>query len=610
MMDFTKNTLATSSSPYLQQHKDNPIYWQEWSLEVLEHAQKQNKLLFVSVGYATCHWCHVMASEAFSNPEIAQFLNEHFVAIKVDREQRLDIDQYMMAFLIEQQGHGGWPLNVILTPDQIPMLAMTYVPVTPKYGMPGFFQILEHAVSLYEKNPTSLEQFVPEYFSESTITSVAQVEVIETMLRSFDSHTASFHHGPQFPPHNTLLFLLAYYEETKEDAVKNVIEKILDTLATRGLHDHLQGGFYRYCVDQQWTIPHFEKMLYDQALLLWVFSVAYKILKKDAYKEVAEKIISCLEETFEEDGLYYSGHDADTDHEEGTTYLWTKEELEKFLSPAEYTAFASLYILDENFEGNIHLLKKKLETVPTLEKKLLLRRKKRKQPFVDKKIITSWNSLLGIAFVMAERCGCSSEGYKKAEMLFDTLLKKHYEHKDSSKKLAHSSLGNSVQSQEFLEDYAALLLFATYFYEIKHDEEVKKIIHELFLRLESFYDSDKKQWIESRNADFITIPAQTYDHPTPSSVAVAEFTLFRSRIILGMEHSSVGYGSAFSRDFHNLFAFYSEGYFHILHVPSSLDLRLLPVNAFVLKGNAFEDCYKGMCQRFKDEKALLAFCRK
>ncbi len=601
MKDFHQNNLAHSSSPYLQQHKDNPIHWQEWSLEVLEHAKKQNKLLFVSVGYATCHWCHVMAAEAFSNPEIAHFLNDQFVAIKVDREQRPDIDQYMMAFLIEQQGHGGWPLNVILTPDKKPMLAMTYVPVIPKCGMPGLLQILEHVASLHEKKIPSFEPFVPEHFSESTSTSLAQEEVVETILRSFDTSTASFHHGPQFPPHNTLLFLLAYYEETKHDAVKNIVESILDTLATRGLHDHLQGGFYRYCIDQQWTIPHFEKMLYDQALLLWVFSVAYKVLMKNAYKEVAENIISCLEETFEEDNLYYSGHDADTAHEEGVTYVWTKEELEKVLSPAEYAAFASLYLLDENFEGNIHLTKKKLETVPAIEKKLLLLRKKREQPFVDRKIITSWNALLGIAFVMAERGGCSSQGYEKATVLFQNLLKKHYAHK----KLAHSSLGNNVQHQEFLEDYAALLLFATYLFEVKHDDDVENIIKELFLKLDSFYDPGRKQWIESRNADFMQIFAQQYDHPTPSSVSVAEYALFRSQIILEKEYSSLGYGSAFSRDFHNLFAFYSQGYMHILHAPSLVDLKLLPVNAFVLKRDTFEDCYRGTCRKFIDDKEFV-----
>ncbi len=600
MVDFTKNNLATSSSPYLQQHKDNPIHWQEWSLEVLQYAKKNNKLLFVSVGYATCHWCHVMASEAFQNTEIARFLNEHFVAIKVDREQRPDIDQYMMAFLIQQQGHGGWPLNVILTPDQKPMLAMTYVPVTPKYGMPGFLEILKHAASLYEKNTTSFEPFVPEHFSESTSTSVAQEEVVETILRSFDSHTASFHHGPQFPPHNTLLFLLAYYEETKQVEVREILEKILDTIATRGLHDHLQGGFYRYCVDQQWTIPHFEKMLYDQALLLWVFSVAYKVLKKEAYKKVVENSMRCLEETFEEDGLYYSGHDADTAHEEGATYVWTKEELKTALSSDEYVSLVSLYALDENFEGKIHLVKKNISFLPVVERKLLLLRKKREQPFVDKKIITSWNALLGIGLIMAERCGCSPEGYKKATVLFQKLLKMHYAHK----KLAHSSLGENIQGHEFLEDYAGLLLFATYLYEIKHDEEVKKIIKELLEKMHSFYNKDRKEWIESRNADFIEINAQNYDHPTPSSVAVAKYALFRTKIILGVEYSSAEYKSAFSHDFHNLFALYSQGYFHILHLPHAVDQKLLPVNMLVLKGDRFEDCYKRTCRKFVDEKEL------
>src|SRR3989338_4098442 len=383
MTDFHQNNLIHSLSPYLQQHQNNPIHWQEWSKETLEYAKQNNKLLFVSVGYAACHWCHVMAAEAFEDKEIAEFLNQHFVSIKIDKEQRPDIDQYMMAFLIQQQGHGGWPLNVILTPDQKPMLAMTYVPITPKYELPGLLDILKDAIDLYARNMTSFESFIPDIFSDTDATSLTSKELVQTIIYSFNNHTASFHPGPQFPPYNTLLFLLAYYEETKDIKVRNIIETILDTIALGGLHDHLQGGFYRYCVDEYWTTPHFEKMLYDQALLLWVFSIAYKLLKKEVYKEIAQNIIRCLEDTFEKDGLYFSGHDADTHHEEGITYLWTKKELEQCLSPEEYISFASVYMLEENFDGKIHLLKKDLSFLPEIERKLLLLRKKRQQPFVD-----------------------------------------------------------------------------------------------------------------------------------------------------------------------------------------------------------------------------------
>lgn len=591
MLNLNQNNLDKSSSPYLQQHKDNPIHWQEWSLEVLQYAKKQNKLLFISVGYATCHWCHVMAVEAFENKEITQFLNNHFVSIKVDREQRPDIDQYMMAFLIQQQGHGGWPLNVILTPDQKPMLAMTYVPVTPKYGMAGLLEILHYAKKMHETNHASLEQFVPEV---PRTASAEEREVVETLISSFDAETASFHHGPQFPSHNTLLFLLAYYEERKEPKIKMMLEKMLDTIAMRGLHDHLQGGFYRYCVDQQWTIPHFEKMLYDQALLLWVFSAAYKVLKKEAYKEVAEKIMQCLEETFQENNLYYSGHDADTAHHEGITYVWSKEELQGILTPEEYTSFIALYDNAMNFEGKIHLTKKKLGFFPQAEEKLLMQRKKREQPFIDRKMITSWNALLGIGFVHAARYleGKTAENAKtRATELFSALLKKHY----IDEKLPHSSLGNILQEQEFLEDYAAFLLFATYLYEEEQDKKMKELIKNLLTKVKTFH---KGHWIESNNADFMEIPAQSYDHPTPSSVSLAEFAVFRAEVILGKEYEAGSYKASLAHDFHNLHVFLSNGKYHIIHSPNKIPWEKLPLNCMQLQGDKVEECYNGLCKEF------------
>ena len=605
---FNQNNLDKSSSPYLQQHKGNPIHWQEWSKEVLEHAKKQNKLLFISVGYATCHWCHVMAAEAFSNPEIAQFLNDNFVAIKVDREQRPDIDQYMMAFLIQQQGHGGWPLNVILCSDQKPLLAMTYVPLTPKYGMPGFLEILHYAKKMYETNHVSLEKFILEV--PRTIVA-EEKEVVETLIASFDAETASFHHEPQFPPHNTLLFLLAYYEETKQPKIKMMLEKMLDTIAMRGLQDHLQGGFYRYCVDQNWTIPHFEKMLYDQALLLWVYSAAYQVLKKEAYKEVAEKIMQCLEETFEENNVYYSGHDADTAHHEGATYIWKKEELHGILTPETYNQFIALYDDSTNFEGTIHLTKKKLAFFPEAENKLLLQRKKRQQPFIDKKCITCWNALLGIGFVHAAlflEGEAAQKAKTKADALFSALLEKHY----CEGKLSHSSLGSSIQTQEFLEDYASLLLFATYLYEEQQDNKMKEemkvnmkeVIKDFFAKVKTFC---RDHWIESNNRDFMEVPAQSYDHPTPSSVSLAEFAVFRAEIILGKEYKAVSYKAALAHDFHNLLAFYSNGFLHVVHGVKSEEREKLLFNVIVLPGEKIEDCYKGVCRDFSSIKELLKY---
>src|SRR3989338_2767341 len=234
-----------------------------------------------------------MAQEAFSHQEIADYLNKHFVSIKVDREQRSDIDHYMMSYIQETQGQGGWPLNVFLTPDGKPFLALTYVPVLPSYGLPGFLGLLYEVKKTYSEYPGEIPAYQLHLHKEE---SFKEPEIIKIIKQNFTG--SGFGFGPQFPPHNTLIFLLYYYEGSKDKEIKEILGAFLESIANRGLHDHLQGGFYRYCVDDSWTIPHFEKMLYDQAMLLWVYSLAYKILKKQEYKVIAEKIISCLEETY------------------------------------------------------------------------------------------------------------------------------------------------------------------------------------------------------------------------------------------------------------------------------------------------------------------------
>ncbi len=316
MIDLHKNNLDKAISPYLQQHKNNPIHWQEWNEKILTYGRKENKLIFVSIGYATCHWCHVMAAETFENKEVANFLNKYFVSIKVDREQRPDIDQYFMTFITRTTGQGGWPLNVFLTPNRKPILALTYAPVKPKYGIPAFIEILKEI-----KNKGVACRYEDVVLEKSKENTFSDEHILQIITSYYDHDYGGFGHGQKFPPYNTLLFLLSYYERMKTRNLRILIKKTLDTMARRGLHDHLQGGFFRYCVDRNWTTPHFEKMLYDQAMLLWVYSVAYKVLEKEKYKEIVEHIMNCLEETFEEGGLFYSAHDADTNHEEGATYL-------------------------------------------------------------------------------------------------------------------------------------------------------------------------------------------------------------------------------------------------------------------------------------------------
>ncbi|MDP3640273.1 MAG: DUF255 domain-containing protein [Nanoarchaeota archaeon] len=592
MINFNKNNLDQATSPYVQQHKDNPVYWQEWSPEVLEYAKKNNKIILVSVGYATCHWCHVMAQEAFSNSEIANYLNKHFVSIKVDKEQRPDIDNYYMNFCQETQGQGGWPLNVFLTAELKPFLAVTYVPVTARYGLPGFLDLLRHIQRSYEQQSAKIPMYYPQIHSPEHI---EEPELIEVIKKNFTG--TGFGAGPQFPPHNTLLFLLSYYEKNKDSDSKKILETLLERMAMQGLHDHLQGGFYRYCIDNSWTIPHFEKMLYDQAMLLWVYSLAYKTLQKPFYKTIVEKILTCLEDTYA-DHLYYAAHDADTDHQEGSTYLWDVTELQQNLSEEEYHRFQQVYKLEKNFEGKIHLIKCTNTFLPQIEQKLLRLRKKRKQPFTDKKYITSWNALLGIGLIMASRHCNNSMAKCKAELLFKNILRNHY----PQGILHHSSHDGKLQPGEFLEDYATVLLFATYLYE--DTGEHKDLIAMLYTQLQKFYQG---QWIESKNTDFMEISAQTYDHPTPSSASLAAMAKLRAEIILGKEYVVAGYKQPVQHDFYNLMVFMKH--WHIIHLPHTIEWKHLGANSMQIYDPKIQDCYQQKCVEFKDVTQLLGAIR-
>ncbi|MBS3117313.1 thioredoxin domain-containing protein [Candidatus Woesearchaeota archaeon] len=592
MVNFLRNNLDKATSPYLLQHKDNPIYWQEWSYETTEYAEEQSKPLFVSVGYATCHWCHVMAHEAFEDKGVAAFLNENFVSIKVDREQRPDIDQYLMSFLVQSQGGGGWPLNVILTPDLKPFFAATYIPLHPSHGFPGFLSVLESAKDHYSKNKENISEY---HLPRPQSNKVDEDKIINSFLEHFDSEYGGFGYGLKFPPHNSLLFLIFFYEKTKDKRIGSILEKTLDRIAFRGLCDYLQGGFYRYCVDREWQIPHFEKMLYDQAMLLWAYSSAYKVFKNDSYKTVAEGIISCLIETFESDGLFYSAHDADTDHEEGKTYLWSKEELENVLGSDGFSDFSRVYSL-YLFEGRYHLLKKQNKFLPEIEEKLLLERKKREQPFVDRKIVTSWNCLAGIGLIHAFRFLGDKTFLFRAQKVFIELSKKHF----IGGVVFHSSLDGEVQQNEFLEDVASLLLFATYIYE--ETGEHLETIRLLFSRMQKFYDNCL---YEGFSKDFIRVPAKDFDHPTPSSVSLFELASVRTKIILGEEYDKGDYLQPLEHDFYNLATAVRNGEFHIIHTPSKIQWDKLSINSIQIRDSGFQDCFDGKCTLFENVEELI-----
>ena len=524
-MRFTRNNLDRSVSPYLRQHKDNPVLWQELSQEAIDYAGETDRILFVSVGYATCHWCHVMAAEAFSDQEVADYLNEHFLAIKVDREQRPDIDQMLMQFLVQTTGQGGWPLNAFLSPRLEPFFAMTYASTEPRYGMPSFLDILKRVVEFYGAHKHELRPFQiqgptpapstaggssgksePDGTGEGEDAELARIT--ETLERAFDEQHAGFGTSQKFPPHSSLLYMLHRYADstyagTPDEQVGEMARRTLEVMQRRGLHDHLQGGFFRYCTDREWTVPHFEKMLYDQAMLLWSYSFGARVFGREDFRRTARGVYRCLEETFAADGVYVSGHDADTEHVEGATYVWTPSEIADVLGTEDAAFFGEIYEVsgNGNFEGKNHLLRcrdpspAERSRLSGLEEKLLAARRDRAQPFTDRKIHTGWNALAGIALVQAHRHIGFSEGLDRAQELLSVLMQLH----GGERRVYHSSLDGEVQRQEFLSDYAALALLAGMLYE--ETGEYRQILEGLDQTMNEFRRDEV--WFESENDDFM-----------------------------------------------------------------------------------------------------------
>ncbi|MEZ4507026.1 MAG: thioredoxin domain-containing protein [Thermomicrobiales bacterium] len=325
------NRLATSSSPYLQQHKDNPVDWYPWGDEALELATREQKPIFLSVGYSSCHWCHVMAHESFEDPETAAFMNEHFVNIKVDREERPDIDSIYMTAVQALTGHGGWPMSVFLTPEQGPYYGGTYGPPQPRQGMPSFRQVLEAVADAWENKREDVQENAQnvKQFLEAAATRVPRAtelsedlydEAVKAFSQSFDSTYGGFGNAPKFPQPSIIEFLQRFIRRRNDTRAIRMVELTLDQMAAGGINDQIGGGFHRYSVDAQWLVPHFEKMLYDNAQLAQVYLDAYRQFGHERYATVVQQTLRwVLREMTAPEGGFYSAQDADTEGEEGSS---------------------------------------------------------------------------------------------------------------------------------------------------------------------------------------------------------------------------------------------------------------------------------------------------
>ncbi|MBQ0138015.1 MAG: thioredoxin domain-containing protein [Kurthia sp.] len=456
-----QNQLIHETSPYLLQHAHNPVNWYPWGDEAFQLATQQNKPIFVSIGYSTCHWCHRMAHDCFEDAEVAAILNRDFISVKVDREERPDIDQIYMNVCQMLTGAGGWPLHVFLTPQQLPFYAATYIPKYSSDKQAGMLDILSYLKDVYDNQPDRVQQIgrglQQGLISQSTATIVQRTEGIidqafSMLDQQFDWQYGGFGGAPKFPNVPQLQFLLKYGELREEEHAFHLVEKTLDQLYKGGIYDHIGGGFARYSTDSRWLVPHFEKMLYDQALLLMAYAEGYQKLKKPIYKHVIEDMFQfLLREMKGVNGSYYSAIDADSEGREGAYYLWDVADVPPQLAKA-YGVFGTPH-LDGQYVLNLinhPSFEQAAQENQQQREQLLQLRQTRSYPHVDKKQLTGWNALLVAAFAKAGAAIQNDAIIQEAVQLMSIMEKEHmldYRLKMTLDSKAHA----------YLDDYSYML---------------------------------------------------------------------------------------------------------------------------------------------------------
>jgi uncharacterized protein YyaL (SSP411 family) len=500
MSDMKKrlNRLIYEKSPYLQQHAHNPVDWYPWSKEAFDEALAEDKPLFVSIGYSTCHWCHVMEKESFEDEKVASLLKQKFISIKVDREERPDIDSIYMKACILMTGTGGWPLTIVMTPQKQPFFAGTYFPRNTNAGMIGLIEVLTSIADSWENNRQSLltlaersTSYLAEHLrpndQKEVINKILLDEGFTMLLDSFDNLNGGFGSAPKFPSPHNLLFLLRYYNTKHTKRPLDMVEKTLQKMRLGGIYDHLGFGFHRYSTDSNWTVPHFEKMLYDQAMICMAYIETYQVIKKEEYKKTAEEILQyVLAEMVDPEGGFYSAEDADAEGSEGKFYLWTKAEIMNELGDDAELICRIFNISEEGINtsphnntlagANILHLKKPLDELAseigsdpeilksTVSKSVSLlyrKRQNRSRPFKDKKILTDWNGLMIAAFAKCAQALNSEEYVEVAKKASNFILQTLRTQQGT---LMHRYKDGEVTIEGMVDDYAFFIwgLIETY----------------------------------------------------------------------------------------------------------------------------------------------------
>jgi uncharacterized protein YyaL (SSP411 family) len=550
------NRLITEVSPYLLQHAGNPVDWFAWGDEAFAKARREDRMVFLSIGYATCHWCHVMERESFKDPEVARVLNEHFVAIKVDREERPDLDQIYMTASQILTGAGGWPLNLVLTPEKLPFFAMTYIPRERRFGSPGIIDVLTGLAQMWREDREKLlasSQAVMQSLNarpergRSPRRSLLDAGFQELLLR-YDRVSGGFGPAPKFPlPHN-LLFLLRFFRLKEERKALEMVEKTLRSMAMGGICDQIGYGFHRYSTDAGWLVPHFEKMLYDQALLVLAFTEAFQVTGDRFYERVARETLAYVDrEMTSPEGAFFSAQDADTAGEEGGYYLWTRAELEGLLDPDIFRVAADAWhvttagnfldpVSGERTGKNIlHLTRtpdqlaarltmtaEDLDTVLTAARTTLAdARREREPPLTDDKILTDWNGLMIAAYARASRAFSEPRYADRAGAACGFLLD-HLQAGDGS--LLHRYRDGQAGIVGQATDYAFLIFGLSELFLAGSRPLFLAAAHDLSQTFhDRFWDTRRGGYFTTAAGqdDLIARPIDLYDGAIPSANSVA-----------------------------------------------------------------------------------------
>ncbi|MBS3923357.1 MAG: thioredoxin domain-containing protein [Nitrosarchaeum sp.] len=551
---MAKNHLIHETSPYLLQHAENPVDWYAWNDESLKKAKDENKPIFLSVGYSACHWCHVMAHESFENEEVAKFMNENFVNIKVDREERPDLDDIYQKVCQIATGQGGWPLSIFLTPDQKPFYVGTYFPVLDSYGRPGFGSITRQLAQAWKEKPKDIEKSADNFLSAlqkaetvkipSTLEKIILDEAAMNLFQLGDATYGGFGSAPKFPNAANVSFLFRYAKLTELSKFNEFALKTLNKMAKGGIFDQIGGGFHRYSTDAKWLVPHFEKMLYDNALIPVNYAEAYQITQDPFYLEVLHKTLGfVLREMTSKEGGFYSAYDADSEGVEGKFYVWKKSEIKEILGD-DAEIFCLYYDVTDggNWEGNNILCnninisavafhfgmpeEKIKDILIRCSEKLLNVRSKRVPPGLDDKVLTSWNALMITAFAKGYRVTRDAKYLDAAKNCISFIETKLLD----DTKLLRTYKNDIAKIDGYLEDYSyfanALLDVFEIEPEVKYLNLATKLGHHL---VDHFWDSESSSFFMTSDdhEKLIIRPKSNYDLSLPSGNSVSCFVMLR-----------------------------------------------------------------------------------